>query len=263
MDAPRLEAEMLLAAALETTRMQLILDAHRPLNSAELGAYRGLLKRRRTHEPVAYILGEREFYGLKFKVDRRVLVPRPDTEALVDVALKRSADGDLHGEFLDLCTGTGCVAMAFAKERPTWSVAASDVSSDALEVAKDNAIQLGVLDRVRLVQSDLFEAFVGQSFHVITANPPYIPLDEMKTLMADVRDHEPHLALEAGEDGLSVIRQLVPSAFSHLRAGGVLALEVGFDQAPAVSELLGEAGFSDVQSDVDYRRVERVVSGVR
>lgn len=263
LDSPRLEAEMLLADALDTTRTQLILDAHRPLEKGELKAYRALLKRRREFEPVAYILGEREFYGLPFKVDSRVLIPRPDTEALVETALARSDARDLHGRMLDLCTGSGCVALAFAKQRPTWSVWASDRSGDALAVARENAVRLGCITHVQFIESDLFRDIAARArFDVITANPPYVPTADCETLMRDVRDHEPRLALDGGTDGFEIIRRLVPEALARLAAGGVLALEVGDDQADGAVNLLEEAGLTDVRRHRDYRAVDRVVSGV-
>jgi release factor glutamine methyltransferase len=263
LDSPRLEAEMLLADALGTNRMQLILDAMRPLEKSELGAYRALLRRRREHEPVAYILGEREFYGLSFKVDSRVLIPRPDTESLVEAALERSDARDLHGALLDLCTGSGCVALAFAKQRPTWTVWASDRSADALAVAQDNALRLGCATSVRFVESDLFESVADhERFEVITANPPYIPTSDCETLMRDVRDHEPRMALDGGGDGFDIIRRLVPEALKRLASGGILAIEVGDDQADGAVRIFEESGFADVRRHQDYRAVNRVVSGV-
>jgi release factor glutamine methyltransferase len=259
---PRLDAELLLCRALGTTRIQLIVEAKRPLAEGELSAMRELVKRRRAREPIAYILGEREFYGRTFRVDRRVLVPRPDTETLVSVALARTRAVSMSTRVLDLCTGSGCVAITIARERPTSSVFAADVSADALAVARDNALRLGAYN-VAFRQGDLFAAVEKERrFDLVTANPPYIPSAEIASLMLDVRDHEPRLALEGGADGLALVRRIVADAPAHLAPGGVLALEVGAGQAPAVAAMLAQTGLAHVEIERDYARIERVVSGV-
>ena len=260
---PRLDAEVLLARALGTTRIQLIVDAKRPLSPEELGRMREMVRRRRAREPVAYIVGEREFYGRTFRVDRRVLVPRPDTETLVDVALTRTRALSMSMRALDLCTGSGCVAITLGRERPTSSVIGGDVSADALAVARDNALRLGAYN-VAWRQGDLFDAVpLPARFDLVTANPPYIAVGDFASLQADVRDHEPRLALDGGDDGLSLVRRVVDGAPARLAApGGVLAVEVGAGQAPAVAELFERAGFSGVEVRRDYARIERVVSGM-
>src|SRR5450755_2202817 len=207
-DSPRLDAELLLAKALGTTRIQLVVDARRPLSPDELSRMRELVRRRRSREPVAYILGEREFYGREFRVDKRVLVPRPDTETLVEVALARTRGCSMSMRALDLCTGSGCVAISLARERPTASVVGVDLSADALAVARDNALRLGAYN-VALREGDLFEGLGDARFDVVTANPPYIASSEIATLMADVRDFEPRLALDGGADGLALVRRIV------------------------------------------------------
>jgi release factor glutamine methyltransferase len=262
LDSPRLDAELLLAHVLGVDRVKLFVDFARVLEPRELVAYRDLIQRRRKAEPVAYILGTREFHGLPLRVDRRVLVPRPDTETLVEVALDRTAAFHLQGSALDVCTGSGCVALAFAKRRPTWSVTGSDVSEEALAVARDNAERVGA--SVRFVSSDLDAAFpAGTRFDVITANPPYIPTGELEGLPPDVRDHEPRLALDGGRDGLDVIRRVVKMGAARLTGGGVLAVEVHYDQAARVTALFEEAGYRDVDRRMDYGGIERVVSGRR
>jgi release factor glutamine methyltransferase len=261
-ESPRLDAELLLCRALGTTRIQLIVEAKRPLAEGELAAMRELVKRRRAREPIAYILGEREFYGRTFRVDRRVLVPRPDTETLVSVALARTRALSMSTRALDLCTGSGCVAITIARERPTCSVFAADVSADALAVARDNALRLGAYN-VAFRQGDLFAAVQKERrFDLVTANPPYIPSAEIATLMPDVREHEPRQALEGGADGLALVRRIVAEAPAHLAPGGVLALEVGAGQAPAVAAMLAQSGLANVEVERDYARIERVVSGV-
>jgi release factor glutamine methyltransferase len=259
---PRLDAELLVAHALKIDRMRVILDSARPLEGPELAALRDLVKRRRSYEPIAYLRGEREFYGLKFRVDKRVLVPRPDTETLVDAALARSTHVSMSMRQLDLCTGSGCVAIAMARQRPTAQVWASDISKDALAVARENALRLGAYN-VAFVESDLFAAFAGKRFDVVTANPPYIATAELATLQPDVRDHEPRLALDGGKDGLDLVRRIVADAPTYLEDGGLLAIEVGAGEAPATVARFEERGFSDVRVHRDIARIERVVSGLR
>lgn len=262
LSSPRLDAELLLGLVLRVDRIRLIVDAGKPLADAELSAYRELIKRRRRGEPIAYIRGEREFYGRPFRVDARVLVPRPDTETLVEVALRRTLSRSLYGRALDLCTGSGCVATTFALERRTWRVTGLDISDAAAQLARENAERLGAAFTTRWLVGDLFEALsASERFELITANPPYIPHGDLAGLDADVRDFEPHLALDGGADGLSLLRRVIERAPDFLTPGGVLALEVGHDQASRVSELLEARGFQAIERSRDYGRIERVVSG--
>jgi release factor glutamine methyltransferase len=261
-DSPRLDAELLLSHAIGSSRVRLIVDAQRPLQADELARYRDLLVRRRRAEPVAYILGEREFYGLRFSVNRHVLIPRPDTETLVNVALARTSTRSMYGRALDVCTGSGCVAIAFAKERPTWEVTGSDLSAPALQVARYNALRLGTIWNLDFKASDLLTSLDAERrFDLIMANPPYVPDAEVLTLSPDIRNHEPAAALCGGPDGLSLIRRLVKTAPGLLLPGGVLALEVGAGQAERVAKGLRAYGFLQVQQERDYGEIERVVSG--
>ncbi|HSY23229.1 MAG TPA: peptide chain release factor N(5)-glutamine methyltransferase [Polyangiaceae bacterium] len=269
-DTPRLDAELLLGQALSVTRIQLIVDAKRPLSSDELARFRELVKRRRAREPVAYILGQREFYGRLFRVDRRVLVPRPDTECLVEAALERTNGVSLSARVLDLCTGSGCVAITLARERPTTRVMACDISEDALAVARDNALRLGAYN-VAFGRGDLFAGAASrmrstrtgfERFDVVTANPPYIPAGEIPGLQPEIREHEPRLALLGGADGLSVVARIVEGAPAVLSEGGVLAVEVAAGQAEAVDALFEKRGFTAIERKRDYGRIERVVSGI-
>jgi release factor glutamine methyltransferase len=289
-DSPRLDAELLLGHALGLDRVRLIVDSNRPLTPEELARFRELIVRRRRSEPIAYILGEREFYGMRFNVNQHVLIPRPDTETLVTVALERTRAQHLFGRALDVCTGSGCVAVAFAKERPTWHVTGSDISGEALEVARKNALRLGTIWNVAFVESDLLAGIRAGTpatasarapvsgtpkdaahdapndalelrFDLITANPPYIPDAEVPELSADIRNFEPHAALCGGADGLAILRRLVKAAPSRLVPGGVLAMEVGAGQAERVAKGLASYGFADVQQDRDYGGIDRVVSG--
>ncbi|MEO7034395.1 MAG: peptide chain release factor N(5)-glutamine methyltransferase [Polyangiaceae bacterium] len=260
----RLDAELLLGEALGFDRIKLIVQAERPLAEGELSRYRELIKRRRVGEPIAYILGRREFFALPMVVDRRVLIPRPDTEVLVESALSGTLTQHLYGRMLDLCTGSGCVAIAFAKARPTWRVTAVDVSSDAASVARENVRRAGVVHNLAVLEGDLFAPLPeGACFELITANPPYIPSADIAGLDADVRDFEPRLALDGGADGLAVTRRIIAESPRYLSPGGLLAMEGGFDQAPRVAELLAAAGYTHITRAKDLAGIERVVTGRR
>jgi len=254
-----LVGEVLLAHAIGATRTQLVIDMLKPLAPAELARFRDLVKRRRTREPVAYLVGEREFYGRTFRVDSRVLVPRPDTEALVDVALTRTRRLSMSARVLDLCTGSGCVAITLARERPTLQVIGTDVSPGAIAVAEANALRLGAYNAV-FATYDLFGAL--GTFDLVTANPPYIANDQIDALAPDIARFEPRLALDGGHDGLSVIARIAAQATAHLEQGGVLAMEVGHGQAERAASMLASAGFVEIERARDYARIERVVSGV-
>jgi release factor glutamine methyltransferase len=278
---PRLDAELLVAHALGLPRLQLYVQFDRPLLPDELAAIRALIKRRQAGESVAYLVGKKEFWGLEFAVDARVLVPRPDTETLIEVARERlagplSAAEPVAGEVgipvgvpevvktprvADVGTGSGAIALTLAKLFPAAAVFAVDISPGALEVARGNAERLGLV--VTFVEGDLGAPLVAQApFSLLVANLPYIPSGELAGLPAEVRV-EPVLALDGGPDGLALVRRLVLEAPALLVPGGVLALEIGAGQAPATSELLRAAGFSDVQTRRDLGGVERVVSGVK
>ncbi len=261
-DSPRLDAELLLAHALGSTRIKLLLESKRPLEPAELGRFRELVRRRRAREPVAYILGYREFYGRTFRVDGRVLIPRPDTETLIDVALHRTRGISLSMRALDLCTGSGCVAITLARERPTSHVLGTDISDAAIALARENALRLGAYNTA-FATGDLFSA-VGapRPFDVIVANPPYVPSGEIAALAPEIREYEPRGALDGGAEGLALLARVVAGAPSHLARSGVLAVEVGAGEAPAVAGLFARAGFTAIETARDCGRVERVVSGV-
>ncbi len=263
-ESPRLEAEVLLAHVLQSDRIRLILDAERPLQSVELAGYRDAIKRRRAGEPVAYVIGAREFYGLDIRVDSRVLIPRPDTEVLVEVALEATHSRNLGGRALDLCTGSGCVAIAFAKHRPTWQVTGTDLSADAIDVARANALRLGTVWGVRFAQGNLFEAVgADERFELVTANPPYIPAGDIPGLQADIRDFEPHLALDGGQDGLRLLPAIAQGAFERLTPNGTLAVEIGAGQSDDVAALFERTGFVDVRRHRDLGGHERVISARR
>jgi release factor glutamine methyltransferase len=258
--SPRLDAELLLTSVLGVDRVRLVIDSERRLNDVELARYRSLIVRRRLGEPIAYILGRREFYGIPFAVDRRALVPRPDTETLVEVALERTRARSMYGRALDLCTGSGCVAVAFARARPTWRVTASDVSREAAGLARENALRHGVAFSMRVVEGDLFAPLDGERYELITANPPYVPSAELAELAPDIRDFEPRVALDGGSDGLDVVRAVVAGAVAYLEPGGILAVEIGHDQAVRVSQLFERASFREIRVHRDYGGRDRVVS---
>lgn len=253
-DSARLDAELLLGHVLGIDRVRLYMEFDRPLLPAELDTLRALVKRRASREPVAYLTGTRGFWTLDLDTDARALIPRPDTEVLVEEALAKFPAGS--GRVLDIGTGTGAVALAIASERPEASIVATDVSTDALALARQNAETLNL--PIELVESDLFAQVEG-AFDLIVSNPPYVA--DSAELGPGVRDFEPARALFAGVDGLDVLRPLIAAAPEHLVAGGWLIVEHGFDQAVAVRALFESAGFEDVALRKDYGQNDRVTSG--
>jgi len=258
LDSPRLTAELLLGHVLQASRVKLYTDLDRPLEQGELAAYRGLIARRATGEPTHYLTGTREFYGRPFAVGPTVLVPRPETELLVEAVLQAvPRDRDLR--LLDLCTGSGCVAVTLALERPRAQVVATELSADAAGVARANAAALGATDRVDVRQGDLFGP-VEAAFDAVVANPPYVARGEIPTLPAEVR-REPSVALDGGEDGLDVVRRIIDGAPRWLLPGGLLAVEIGDRQGPAVRSLLEAAGYGSVRIERDLARHDRMALG--
>ncbi len=251
-DAPRLTAELLLAHALSCDRVRLYLDFDKPLGDPELGRFRDLVRRRAEGEPTAYLVGRREFFGRPFRVDPRVLVPRPETELVLEAALAALAPG---GAALDLCTGSGCLAISLALERPGARVVATDVSEDALAVARENAAALGAV--VEFATGDLWAAVHGGArFDVIVSNPPYVPAGELAGLPREVR-REPCIALDGGEDGLEAIRRIVAGAPARLVPGGALCVEMHESHAEALPRLCREAGFSSAEARRDLAGLAR------
>ena len=264
---PRLDAELLLADALGTDRAGLLREPRRPLSRAEAAAFEASLRRREAREPVAYIRGRRAFRTIELEVTPDVLIPRPETETLVEAGLEALAALPLRGPgpegeplALDVGTGSGCVALALAAEDPFVRVVACDVDPAALAVARRNAARLGLQRRVAFVVSDLFADVGERPFDLVVSNPPYVPAAEYAALEPNVRDYEPRLALFGGEDGLDVYRRLVPGAALLLRPGGTLALEVGAGQAEAVSAIVASAGaYEPPVAREDLAGVPRVV----
>ena len=253
----RLDAELLLSDTLKLDRVGLYLNYDRPLSTGELETYRAAVGRRAKREPLQYIRGEAEFWSLPFAVTPAVLIPRPDTEVLVEEALKR-----LSGpcRILDVGTGSGAIAIALAHERPEAEVEGLDISPQALAVARGNAERNGVAARLTLRTGDLHQ-LCGSGYDLVVSNPPYIPTPDLQGLMPEVREFEPLLALDGGADGLSAYRLLANQTRNLLKPGGWLLLEVGIAQAADVAELLQGAGLVEIFTRADYAGVARVVGG--
>jgi len=257
-DSARIEAQILLQAVLRVSRAWLITHPEMHLDDGQQARYSALLERRASGEPVAYILGEREFYGLNFKVTPATLIPRPETELLVERALDRIPQQGAC-RVLDLGTGSGAIALSIAHARPDAEVVAVDASSDALAVAREN-VQLLKLDNVRLLQSDWFSRLQGERFDLIVSNPPYVAEGDAHLAQGDLR-FEPRTALASGGDGLEDIRCIINQAKDHLNPGGSLVFEHGYDQAERVRALLQQAGFEEVFSERDLAGIERISGG--
>ncbi len=250
-----LENRILLCHALGLTRVSLITQSERTLTEAEAAALAALVARRVQGEPIAYIVGKREFFGLDFQVSDAVLIPRPDTELLVELALERMGP---HARVLDMGTGSGAIAVALAHTRPDAAVSALDVSEAALAVARANAAANGAA--VRFLQSDWFAGLAGDSFDLIVSNPPYIASGDRHLAEGDLR-FEPVSALTDHADGLAALRILAAGAPRHLTPQGCLLMEHGYDQAAQVRDLLTAHGYAGVQSWRDLAGIERVTGG--
>ena len=237
-DSPRLQVELILAQVLQLPRLKLYLNFDRVLNPAELDQIRAMVSRRGDREPLQHILGSACFCGLEFAVNRKVLIPRPETELLAEKAWTLLATLQESGgpvAVADVGTGSGCLAITLATKCPEAKLDGLDISTDALEVAAGNAARLAVAERIHFYQSDLFEGIPPERrFDLVVTNPPYIPTQDIPRLQAEVRDWDPSLALDGGRDGLAFYRRLAAKAPSHLKTGGVLMAEFGDDQAEDV-----------------------------
>lgn len=261
-ESSRLDAELLIAHALKLRRLDLYLRFDQPLLDAELADIRALIARRRKFEPVAYILGVREFYGRAFTVDRRVLIPRPETEGVIEAALALlpPRDDAQTLRVLEIGPGSGAIAVTLACERPDVRVDAVELSPAAAEVTRANAAKHGVSERVTVLDGSLYKPVEpGARYALIASNPPYIPTAEVDTLMPDVSEYEPRLALDGGPDGTAILAPLVLGARARLTEGGALVVELGFGQGDAARALAAKAGFSDVEVRPDLARIERVL----
>jgi release factor glutamine methyltransferase len=255
---PRRDAELLLMRVLGWDRAALLTRPERILCTAETVEYQALLTRREAAEPMQYITGVQQFFGLDFKVTREVLIPRPETELVVEALLDR-VNRDQPLRIVDVGTGSGAIAVALAHALPKSQITAVDLSEPALAVARENAAQHGVLERVRLVHADLLAGCAPRSFEAVVSNPPYVA--ESEVLEAQVRDYEPATALYAGPSGLEIYEQLIPQARETLTPGGWLILEIGYGQRDAVSALLRE--WADLNFQNDLQGIPRVAAARR
>jgi release factor glutamine methyltransferase len=269
-DSPRLAAELLLAHVLGCPRLKLYTDYERSLSDKDLTSFRALVQRAGEHEPIAYLTGRAHFFNLEFEVTPAVLIPRPDTETLVEnvLQLSRNTAGFESPRVLDLCTGSGCIAAAIAHHLKSATVIATDVSEAAVAVARRNIERLGLADRVTVEQGDLFEPVARLPdplpFDLIVANPPYIPTGDIEKLDRNVRDFEPVAALDGGIDGLVLHRRILEGAVDRLVPGGRIYLEIQFDQGERVKELAaGHEEFEDVRLLKDFAGHQRVLTARR
>lgn len=269
----RRDAETLLLHALkknapETNLAWLIAHDGEPLAADAAATFCDVIERRLAGEPIQYITGEAEFYGLPFHVNRDVLIPRPETEHLVEkvIALAREPrldDAIPELRIVDVGTGSGAIAVALAHALPFAQITATDISPAALVVANANAARNGVADRVRILEGDLLEPVVGEHFDIVVSNPPYVPEGDRATLDVEVRDYEPAQALIAGEDGLAIYHRLIPAAFGALVPGGYLALEIGYGQRAGIEALLAHEGFEGIEFISDLHGIPRVAVAQR
>lgn len=263
-DAPRLSAEMLLSHVLDLKRIELYTQFDRVVEKGALDRLHDLVKRAGSHEPVAYLVGRTEFYSLEMEVTSDCLIPRPETELLVQRAIEflRTREGQQH--VCDLCTGCGCIAIAIAKGYPDARVVATDLCDKALAVAARNVAKHGLQERVELLCGDLFDPLVPQldvtQWDLIVCNPPYVSTVEYETLDKNVKDYEPPTALLAGADGMDVYRRIAEQIDRFLKPDGALMLEIGCAQGPAVRQLLEQTGaFSDVRIEKDHQHHDRLI----
>jgi release factor glutamine methyltransferase len=260
LDGPRLQAELLLAHVLRTDRLHLYTDVRRTLSEAELERYHELIERRAAGEPTQHLVGSAYFFGRAFVCDRRAMIPRPETEVLVEICL-RELRADAPLEILDLCCGSGIIGLTLLADRPRYRADLSDLSNDAVELAAENARRLNIADRVQTLRGDLLAPHdPAKRWDCIVANPPYVRTAEISSLSTEVREHDPHLALDGGPDGLDFVRRIAAEARGRLRGAGLLALEIGDDQGPEASRIVYDAGWRDVRVWPDLARRDRVVT---
>ncbi len=257
---PVIDARLLVEAAAEATRLDIVTDPYRALTPAQEATLEDYLARRERREPVSHILGRKGFWKIMLQVTPDVLTPRPDTECVVDAALKATPEFERFS-MLDLGVGSGAIILAILAERPNAKGLGIDVSEEALAVARDNAAHLGLEGRVALLRGDWTAGLSDESFDLVTANPPYIASDVIETLEPEVRVHEPRLALDGGPDGLDAYRLLAPEILRVLRPGGRFFVEIGYDQKAAVEALFQEAGAVEVSTQQDLSALDRVVVG--
>lgn len=258
----RVDGETLLLHLIGKNKAWLMAHADEDFAGCTAIRFASLLERRRKGEPIQYITGEAEFFGLPFRVTRDVLIPRPETEHLVEKTTQLAASF-AQPRIVDVGTGSGVIAIALAVHLPNAHITAIDISEAALTVARDNATRSHVSDRIRFLEGDLLNPVADENFDIVVSNPPYVPESDRASLAVEVRDHEPALALFASGDGLSIYRCLIPAAFEVLATGGFIVLEIGYGQQQAVRALLADAGFADIQFISDLQSIPRVAVGKR
>ena len=261
-DSPVIDARLLVEAAAGATRVDIITDPHRALSDEQTEALEAYVARRERREPVSHILGRKGFWKIMVGVTRDVLTPRPDTETLVDLALKNFPEGRVFS-ILDLGVGSGAILLAILAERPGAKGLGVDVSEEALAVARENAANLGLAGRVALLRGDWTQGLAEASFDLVVSNPPYIPTADIEGLQPEVSRYEPRLALDGGRDGLDAYRILAPEILRVVKPGGRFLVEIGFDQADAVQTLFKAAGGKEIVTVRDLANKDRVVMGVR
>jgi release factor glutamine methyltransferase len=259
-EGARRDAELLLTHTLEKSRAWLMAHVEEELSGGQEANYTALVSLRSKGEPIQYITGETEFYGLPFLVTPDVLIPRPETEHLVEMVIELAARFE-QPRIVDVGTGSGAIAVALAHKLPQSRIAATEISSQALVVAEENAKRNGAF--VRFLQGDLLAPLDDERFEIVVSNPPYVPNGDRATLSVEVREYEPAVALFAGDDGLDVYRRLIPAVFGALISGGYLALEIGYGQSMAITELLANAGFEQIEFMPDLQGIPRVACARR
>ncbi|KZL90074.1 peptide chain release factor N(5)-glutamine methyltransferase [Clostridium magnum] len=261
-DSYQLDCELLLGKVIEKDRLFMLINREYEVSDLEAEKYFQLVEKRKNKMPIKYMLGECEFMGMPFYIKEGVLIPRPDTEVLVESAIEEIKKNKFKN-ICDVCCGSGIIGISIAKLVDNIKIKSCDISDIAYEVTKENVNRLSVGDRVQIFKSDLLECFIGngQKFDMIVSNPPYIRPDVIETLMEDVKDYEPYEALYGGEDGLEFYRKITFQSIQLLNKGGLLIFEIGHDQKEAVTEILKENGFGEIKCIKDLAEKDRVIKG--
>lgn len=259
-----LDARFLLEEVCGTNLQTLLVFPEKKVTEEEVNQYRAFIQRRKDREPTAMILGEWDFMGLTFRLNKSTLIPEQDTEVLVETALeelKRRGLGEAPLRILDLCTGSGCILLSLLHELRNAGGLGTDLSEEALEAARENAVRLGLQERAAFRQGDLWEPVGDERFDLIVSNPPYVPTEVIPTLEPEVRCGEPYAALDGGEDGLVFYRRVMREAAGHLKPSGIIIVESGFDEAPQIAALMQEQKLRGIRTVKDYGGLDRVVLG--